>query len=277
MTSRRSSPFRVSSSSPASHAGTSRRTLGRDGNERVRAGMRPSLGAPAAPPLPLAACPFSKVLLAQPRGFCAGVEMAIKALAWMVRIFEPPVYCYHEIVHNRLVVERFEALGVVFVDDIDDGPGRRPAHALRPRLGARGGRRGPGARTASSSTRCARSSRRSTTRPRSAPARATRSSTSATPATTRRSAPWRRARVDPPRRARGGRRRRSSTGSPIPTKVALLAQTTLALHDWQGITDRARGRVPRALDRDPQRPLLRDHQPPGGALGDRGRRPTRSS
>jgi 4-hydroxy-3-methylbut-2-enyl diphosphate reductase len=47
-----------------------------------------------------------RVLLAEPRGFCAGVEMAIKALAWMVRAFEPPVYCYHEIVHNRLVVDR---------------------------------------------------------------------------------------------------------------------------------------------------------------------------
>src|SRR5712691_1617633 len=42
--------------------------------------------------------PVRRVLLAQPRGFCAGVEMAIKALAWMVRVFEPPVYCYHEVV-----------------------------------------------------------------------------------------------------------------------------------------------------------------------------------
>ena len=64
------------------------------------------------------------VLLAQPRGFCAGVEMAIKALAWMVRVFEPPVYCYHEIVHNRLVVEEFRRQGVIFVDDVDRGPAR---------------------------------------------------------------------------------------------------------------------------------------------------------
>ncbi|HTX01093.1 MAG TPA: 4-hydroxy-3-methylbut-2-enyl diphosphate reductase [Acidimicrobiales bacterium] len=68
-----------------------------------------------------------KVLLADPRGFCAGVEMAIKALAWMVRIFEPPVYCYHEIVHNRLVVEEFSRQGVVFVDDVDEVP---PGSAL---------------------------------------------------------------------------------------------------------------------------------------------------
>ncbi|MCY4193645.1 MAG: 4-hydroxy-3-methylbut-2-enyl diphosphate reductase, partial [bacterium] len=43
--------------------------------------------------------------------------MAIKALAWLVRTFGAPVYCYHEIVHTKLVVRRFEQLGVVFVDD----------------------------------------------------------------------------------------------------------------------------------------------------------------
>src|ERR671930_2263379 len=62
--------------------------------------------------------------------------MAIKALAWMVRVFEPPVYCYHEIVHNRLVVERFRNLGVVFVDSIDDVPNGAPvmlsAHGSAP-------------------------------------------------------------------------------------------------------------------------------------------------
>ncbi len=79
-----------------------------------------------------------RVLLAEPRGFCAGVEMAIKALAWMVRTFEPPVYCYHEIVHNQLVVERFERQGVVFVDDIAEVPEGRPimlsAHGSAPEV-----------------------------------------------------------------------------------------------------------------------------------------------
>lgn len=79
-----------------------------------------------------------RVLLAAPRGFCAGVEMAIKALAWMVRAFDPPVYCYHEIVHNQLVVKRFEDLGVVFVDDIADVPQGRPvmlsAHGSAPEV-----------------------------------------------------------------------------------------------------------------------------------------------
>ncbi|MEM8618261.1 MAG: 4-hydroxy-3-methylbut-2-enyl diphosphate reductase [Actinomycetota bacterium] len=78
------------------------------------------------------------VLLAQPRGFCAGVEMAIKALAWMVRAYPSPVYCYHEIVHNKLVVERFEAQGVVFVDSIDVVPAGSPimlsAHGSAPEV-----------------------------------------------------------------------------------------------------------------------------------------------
>jgi 4-hydroxy-3-methylbut-2-en-1-yl diphosphate reductase len=79
-----------------------------------------------------------RVLLAEPRGFCAGVEMAIKALAWMVRSFEGPVYCYHEIVHNQLVVKRFEDEGVVFVDSIDEVPPGSPimlsAHGSPPEV-----------------------------------------------------------------------------------------------------------------------------------------------
>ena len=79
-----------------------------------------------------------RVLLASPRGFCAGVEMAIKALAWMVRAFEPPVYCYHEIVHNQRVVDRFRELGVEFVDDISEVPPGRPvmlsAHGSAPEV-----------------------------------------------------------------------------------------------------------------------------------------------
>jgi 4-hydroxy-3-methylbut-2-enyl diphosphate reductase len=79
-----------------------------------------------------------RVVLARPRGFCAGVEMAIKALSAMVRLFDPPVYCYHEIVHNEQVVARFEALGVVFVDDIADVPEGAPlmlsAHGSAPEV-----------------------------------------------------------------------------------------------------------------------------------------------
>jgi 4-hydroxy-3-methylbut-2-en-1-yl diphosphate reductase len=78
------------------------------------------------------------VMLAQPRGFCAGVEMAIKALTWMVQVFEPPVYCYHEIVHNAAVVAAFERAGVVFVDDIEQVPPGSPimlsAHGSSPEV-----------------------------------------------------------------------------------------------------------------------------------------------
>jgi 4-hydroxy-3-methylbut-2-enyl diphosphate reductase len=62
--------------------------------------------------------------------------MAIKALALMVNNFDPPVYCYHEIVHNQTVVERFRRLGVVFVDDISTVPPGSPimlsAHGAAP-------------------------------------------------------------------------------------------------------------------------------------------------
>jgi 4-hydroxy-3-methylbut-2-enyl diphosphate reductase len=79
-----------------------------------------------------------RVLLAEPRGFCAGVEKAIKALAWMVRVFEPPVFCYHEIVHNRHVVDQFVAQGVVFVDDVSEVPPGAPlmlsAHGSAPEV-----------------------------------------------------------------------------------------------------------------------------------------------
>jgi len=64
--------------------------------------------------------------------------MAIKALAWMVRSFEAPIYCYHEIVHNKTVVERFEHQGVIFVDDVKDVPEGRPimlsAHGSAPEV-----------------------------------------------------------------------------------------------------------------------------------------------
>ena len=64
--------------------------------------------------------------------------MAIKALTWMVRVFEPPVYCYHQIVHNQWVVRAFEQVGVVFVDEIDEVPEGAPvmlsAHGSSPNV-----------------------------------------------------------------------------------------------------------------------------------------------
>ena len=63
-----------------------------------------------------------KVFLVTPRGFCAGVEMAIKALSWMLKIYDETIYCYHEIVHNKWIVEKFQNNNVVFVEDPSDIP-----------------------------------------------------------------------------------------------------------------------------------------------------------
>ncbi len=63
-----------------------------------------------------------KVLLANPRGFCAGVNMAIECLDQALRICGSGIYVYHEIVHNKYVVERFTKQGVKFVDAIEEVP-----------------------------------------------------------------------------------------------------------------------------------------------------------
>lgn len=68
------------------------------------------------------------ILLAGPRGLCAGVNMAIESLQRAIRLYGTPVYVYHEIVHNRWVVQRFRKLGVVFVDDLAEVP--HGAHLL---------------------------------------------------------------------------------------------------------------------------------------------------
>jgi 4-hydroxy-3-methylbut-2-enyl diphosphate reductase len=63
-----------------------------------------------------------KIILANPRGFCAGVNMAIESLERALELFGAPLYVYHEIVHNRPVVERFRKCGVIFVDSIEQIP-----------------------------------------------------------------------------------------------------------------------------------------------------------
>jgi 4-hydroxy-3-methylbut-2-enyl diphosphate reductase len=198
---------------------------------------------PPAPPVPFWFVDVERVLLARPRGFCAGVEMAIKALAWMVRVFEPPVYCYHEIVHNRLVVDRFRDLGVVFVDDVAEVPDGAPlmlsAHGSAPDVVA-----------------SARSRDRFVVN-------------AVCPLVTK---------VHHEARVRAGKGYKilyvghaghdeavgtlavapgaiqlveheedlegAVAGVADPTKVAMLAQTTLSLNDWRGILDGARSRFP---------------------------------
>ncbi len=67
-----------------------------------------------------------KVLLATPRGFCAGVDRAIQIVERAIEKYGAPVYVRHEIVHNRHVVDRLKALGAVFVEELDECPLDRP-------------------------------------------------------------------------------------------------------------------------------------------------------
>ena len=79
-----------------------------------------------------------KIILANPRGFCAGVNMAIECLERALEYFGPPIYVYHEIVHNKYVVERFQRRGTVFVETLDDVPEGSPllysAHGVSPQV-----------------------------------------------------------------------------------------------------------------------------------------------
>jgi 4-hydroxy-3-methylbut-2-enyl diphosphate reductase len=78
------------------------------------------------------------IILVNPRGFCAGVNMAVKALEAALQRFDAPVYVYHEIVHNTWVVEHFRKLGAKFVNSIDEIPsGSRlmfSAHGISPKI-----------------------------------------------------------------------------------------------------------------------------------------------
>jgi 4-hydroxy-3-methylbut-2-en-1-yl diphosphate reductase len=79
-----------------------------------------------------------KILLAGPRGFCAGVNMAIDTLDLAIQLYGTPIYVYHEIVHNRHVVDRFRGQGAVFVNDLAEVPeGSRllfSAHGVSPEV-----------------------------------------------------------------------------------------------------------------------------------------------
>jgi len=70
--------------------------------------------------------PPLRVLIAAPRGFCAGVDRAIQIVELALERYGAPVFVRHEIVHNRFVVDRLRQLGAVFVDDLDEVPDDRP-------------------------------------------------------------------------------------------------------------------------------------------------------
>ena len=87
--------------------------------------------------------PALRVLIAAPRGFCAGVDRAIRIVELAIERFGAPVYVRHEIVHNRFVVERLKKLGAIFVDELDEVPDDRPVvlQALSRTTAARAQRR----------------------------------------------------------------------------------------------------------------------------------------
>ena len=79
-----------------------------------------------------------KVVLAAPRGFCAGVNMAIQSLDLALDHLGAPIYVYHEIVHNKFVVETFQKKGAIFVDSLEDVPSGSTllfsAHGISPEV-----------------------------------------------------------------------------------------------------------------------------------------------
>lgn len=72
------------------------------------------LGLPSKPAL--------KLILARPRGFCAGVDMAIECLERALKLYGPPVFVYHQIAHNRFLVDKYRRRGVRFVEDLESMP-----------------------------------------------------------------------------------------------------------------------------------------------------------
>jgi len=87
-----------------------------------------------------------KILLANPRGFCAGVDRAIDIVERALELFGAPIYVRHEVVHNRFVVDRLRGLGAVFVEDLDEVPGDATvifsAHGVSKAVQAEARRRG---------------------------------------------------------------------------------------------------------------------------------------
>ena len=185
-----------------------------------------------------------KLLLAAPRGYCAGVDRAVQTVERALEIHGAPVYVRKEIVHNKHVVEELRERGAIFVEEETEVPEGAvcvfSAHGVAPSV-----RAGAAARGLRRSTPPARSSRRSTARPSASPSRATRSCSSATTATRRSKARWAR------RPSRSCSCRTSSDVDELevddPERVAYITQTTLAVDETTAILARLRERFPKIV------------------------------
>ena len=105
-----------------------------------------------------------EVLLANPRGFCAGVDRAIEIVERALELHGAPIYVRHEIVHNRYVVEDLRAKGAIFVEELDEVPAGAHRDLQRARRVEGGARARPSAAASRSSTPPARWSPRCTWR-----------------------------------------------------------------------------------------------------------------
>ena len=184
-----------------------------------------------------------KIILANPRGFCAGVNMAIESLERALEFFGSPVYVYHEIVHNKYVVERFKGKGTVFVESLDEVPEGSPllysAHGVSPQIREQARRpQAPGHRR-HLPARDQGPPRGDQVRPGRLHHHPDR------PRGARRGHrhDGRGPRADGP--GRDGRGRRAARRSPDPRKVAYLTQTTLSVDDANIVIAALRKRFPR--------------------------------
>ena len=170
-----------------------------------------------------------KIILANPRGFCAGVNMAIECLERALEFFGPPLYVYHEIVHNKFVVDKFRQRGTVFVESLDEVPPGSPllysAHGVSPQIREQARRR----RLAGHRRHLPAGDQGP---PRGRPLRPGRLYHHPDrPRGARRGHRHDGRGPQPDDPGRDGRGRRDVSPSRIPTKVAYLTQTTLSVDD----------------------------------------------
>ena len=203
----------------------------------------------------------------RPRGYCAGVDRAVQTVERALELYGAPVYVRKEIVHNKHVVEQLRERGAIFVEELDDTIPEGAitvfsAHGVSPAVHADAER----ARAADDRRDLPAGDQGPPRGASSSPPRATRSSSSATPATRRSRARWARR----PSTSCSSRPRPTSTRSrsPIPSKVAYISQTTLSVDETRAIINRLRERFPDDHRAAHRRHLLRHDQPPGGRQAD---------